>query len=112
MSSLINRMGKGFFCMPLGNFGRPVLAAIIFVYEKSVMAILLSVYGKSRTIFPMTNVLSTEKKASVISMLTEGRSIRSVERVTGVHRDTVMRLGIQVGTACERLMRETMRDLP
>lgn len=30
-------------------------------------------------------------------MLVEGNSIRSIERVTGVHRDTIMRLGIKLG---------------
>jgi transposase-like protein len=39
------------------------------------------------------NVLSHEKQVAVIAALTEGSSIRSTERMTGVHRDTVMRLG-------------------
>jgi len=45
-------------------------------------------------------------------MLCEGNSIRSVERMTGIHRDTVMRLGARVGEACRNLMDETMRELP
>ncbi len=45
----------------------------------------------------MASVLSTEKQAAIISLLAEGSSIRSVERVTGVHRDTIMRLGVRVG---------------
>jgi IS1 family transposase len=32
--------------------------------------------------------------------------------MTGVHRDTIMRLGVRVGQACTRLMDGTMRDLP
>ena len=40
----------------------------------------------------MSNALKTEKKAQVVSVLCEGSSIRSVERIAGIHRDTVMRL--------------------
>lgn len=60
----------------------------------------------------MANTLSTEKQAVAISALCEGNSIRSVERMTGIHRDTVMRLGARVGMACRDLMDETMRELP
>lgn len=60
----------------------------------------------------MANVLSTEKQAVAIGALCEGSSIRSVERMTGIHRDTVMRLGVRVGTACRQLLDETMRELP
>lgn len=60
----------------------------------------------------MANVLPTEKKAAAISMLCEGNSIRGVERMTGIHRDTVMRLGVAVGEACWSMMDETMRELP
>jgi hypothetical protein len=35
----------------------------------------------------MANVLSTDKKIAVIGALAEGSSIRSIERITGVHRD-------------------------
>jgi hypothetical protein len=50
MSSLVNRMGNGSFCLPLGSLGRPVLAAIVFVYEKYLTAKMLSVYGNSKGI--------------------------------------------------------------
>src|SRR3981189_271162 len=60
----------------------------------------------------MANVLSTDKKIAVIGALAEGTSIRSIERITGVHRDTIMRLGVRVGEACARMHDEKMRDLP
>lgn len=60
----------------------------------------------------MANVLPTEKKTTAVSMLCEGNSIRSVERMTGIHRDTVMRLGARIGEACRDLLDETMRELP
>jgi transposase-like protein len=60
----------------------------------------------------MANILKTEKKVAAISMLAEGNSIRSIERITGVHRDTIMRLGVRVGEACDKIMDEKMRNLP
>ncbi len=47
----------------------------------------------------MANVLSVDRQVEIISALTEGVSIRAVERLTGVHRDTIMRLGVRVGRA-------------
>ena len=58
------------------------------------------------------NRLNLEKKSAAISMLCEGSSIRSVERITGIHRDTIMRLGVRMGEGCERIMDEKMRNLP
>ena len=59
----------------------------------------------------MANVLPFDKQAAVVLALCEGNSIRSIERMTGVHRDTVMRLGVRVGTACAKMHDETMRSL-
>ena len=58
------------------------------------------------------NILPIEKQALAISALAEGTSIRSIERMTGIHRDTVMRLGLRVGEACCQMMDETMHELP
>src|SRR5580693_2584860 len=60
----------------------------------------------------MANILNTDKQIAIVASLAEGSSIRSIERMTGVHRDTIMRLGVKVGQACTNLMDETMRDLP
>src|SRR5208282_3158769 len=59
----------------------------------------------------MANNLPTEKKVLAVSMLAEGSSIRSIERITGVHRDTIMRLGVRAGKGCARLLDAKMRDL-
>jgi hypothetical protein len=59
----------------------------------------------------MANALSTDKKIAVIGSLAEGSSIRSIERITGVHRDTITRLGVKVGRGCTSLMDEKMRNL-
>jgi len=57
------------------------------------------------------NTLSTEKKTAVISALLEGNSVRSTERITGVHRDTICRLLVDVGDRCNSLMDGSMRNL-
>lgn len=49
------------------------------------------------------NILSRDKQIEIIAALTEGCSIRAVERLTGAHRDTIMRLGARVGHGCARL---------
>src|ERR1700690_2705650 len=59
----------------------------------------------------MANVLSTDKQIAIIGSLCEGSSIRSIERITGVHRDTIMRLGVKVGKGCTSLMDAKMRNL-
>jgi IS1 family transposase len=60
----------------------------------------------------MANILNIDTQIAIIGGLTEGQSIRSLERMTGVHRDTIMRLGVRIGQGCTRMMDTTMRDLP
>lgn len=55
--------------------------------------------------------LKTEQKITVTAALAEGNSIRSIERMTGIHRDTIMRLGVRIGQGCARLLDEKMRNL-
>ena len=57
------------------------------------------------------NILPFDKQVSAISALTEGVSIRATERLTGIHRDTIMRLGVRVGNGCAALHDRTMRGL-
>jgi len=57
------------------------------------------------------NKLDVSEQATVISALVEGNSIRSVERMTGIHRDTIMRLMVRVAAGCDSLMDEMMRGL-
>lgn len=58
------------------------------------------------------NRLSLARRTQIIGALVEGNSIRSTERMTDTHRDTVMRLMVEIGTGCEKLMDEQMRELP
>lgn len=51
------------------------------------------------------------RRTQIVSCLVEGNSIRSTERMTNTHRDTVMRLMVQAGEGCAALMNEKMRGL-
>lgn len=59
----------------------------------------------------MANALKKEKQEIVIGALAEGNSIRSIERLTGIHRDTIMRLGVRVGEASKQILEAKMRGL-
>jgi IS1 family transposase len=59
----------------------------------------------------MANILAKDKQIAVVSALAEGSSIRSIERMTGVHRDTIMRLGVKVGEGCATVLDKKIRNL-
>ena len=58
------------------------------------------------------NRLPLPRRTQAMNCLVEGNSIRSTERMTDTHRDTIMRLLVQVGDGCAKIMDESMRDLP
>jgi IS1 family transposase len=60
----------------------------------------------------MANILPVERQVAVISALAEGSGIRQAERMTGVNRETTMKLGVRVGKGCASLLDRKMRDLP
>jgi IS1 family transposase len=57
------------------------------------------------------NRLTLDKQTAVLAALVEGNSIRSVSRMTGVHKTTITSLLASTGDKCERLMDCTMRNL-
>ncbi len=59
----------------------------------------------------MANALARSTQVAVINALVEGCSMRSVERMTNVNRETVGTLLLRVGDGCAALLDETMRDL-
>jgi IS1 family transposase len=56
--------------------------------------------------------LPTEKITEIIRLLVEGCSVRSIERVTGTHRDTILNVLMLVGERCERLLESKIQGLP
>ena len=57
------------------------------------------------------NALALEKKVLILSLLSEENSIRSIERMTGVHRDTIMHLTVSVGEKCAKFLDQNMNNL-
>lgn len=57
------------------------------------------------------NTLRKDKKAMILSLLVEGNSVRSIERITGVHRDTILRLLQRIGFKCQEVLHRYMRNL-
>ena len=49
---------------------------------------------------------------SIVRLLVEGVSVRSIERITGIHRETILNVLSLVGTRCEQLMENTITGLP
>ena len=57
------------------------------------------------------NRLSMEKRAQVIAALVEGNSIRATVRMTGIAKNTVTKLLVDMGTVCSIYQDRTLRDL-
>jgi IS1 family transposase len=57
------------------------------------------------------NKLPLEKRVQILSMLVEGSSMRSISRVAGVSINTVTKLLIDAGNACEAYHDANVRDV-
>jgi IS1 family transposase len=58
------------------------------------------------------NRLPPEKRRAVIASLVEGNSIRATARMSGVSKDTAVKLLVDMGTVCSIHMDADLRDLP
>lgn len=99
--------------LAFGSFGLPILVLINtfgitkIIVDGNILCVLHLVNIKDC----MANNLPFEKKVSVISMLAEGTSIRAIERITGINRNTIMNLGLRVGKACKAILDEKCRGI-
>lgn len=57
------------------------------------------------------NRLSRAERATIVRVLAEGNSIRSVSRMTGNARDTIAMLLVDLGRACAAYQDRTLRNL-
>ncbi|MCX6174743.1 MAG: hypothetical protein NTZ27_08350 [Ignavibacteriales bacterium] len=57
------------------------------------------------------NKLSIEKQVLILQSLCEGNSIRSTERLSNTHRDTIMRLLVSAGNRAQETMNEKFVNL-
>lgn len=66
-----------------------------------------------RAFIPNKKAIRLDKAKALLclKLLVEGNSVRSVERITEVHRDTVLHLLAVVGAHCARVMDEKIRNV-
>ena len=57
------------------------------------------------------NRLDTKAKAAILSLLCEGNSIASTCRITGAAKNTVIKLLLEVGEACDQYQDRVLRNL-
>lgn len=57
------------------------------------------------------NVLSREEKLTILSLLVEGNSLRSISRHTKIHRTSIMNLLVEFGAKCRAFLDVRMRNL-
>ncbi len=57
------------------------------------------------------NSLSVAKRSQIVSCLIEGNSLRSTTRMTGVHRTTIQKLLVNLGTACSQYQDQVFKNL-
>src|SRR6476661_3691126 len=56
--------------------------------------------------------LPVDRALLCLHLLCEGNAVRAVERITGTEKKTILRLLVQVGEGCERLLAETVKAVP
>src|ERR1700722_904383 len=58
------------------------------------------------------NKLDSKKQAQVVAALVEGNSIRATVRMTGVAKNTIAKLLVELGAACSEYLNKTLVNLP
>lgn len=56
--------------------------------------------------------ISLDKAEMCLKLMLEGMSIRSIQRITELHQETILNLLLLVGQRCEKLMRERIKNVP
>ncbi len=57
-------------------------------------------------------ILPLDRALLCLHLLCEGNAVRAVERITGTEKKTILRLLVQVGAGCERMLAETVKAVP
>lgn len=61
--------------------------------------------------FVHMNRLDIQKRAQILQMMVEGNSIRAISRMTGASKNTIVKLLVDVGTACSEYHDKHVRNL-
>ena len=89
--------GHRYWCKGEGNNYSDLPHGAISVTHKY-----LTIYNYCNTVITMANVLNKDKQIPDLGALAKGSSIRSTERINGIHRDTIMRLGVRAAKGALR----------
>src|SRR4051812_21284216 len=57
------------------------------------------------------NKLSTDERKQIVAALVEGNSLRAISRMTGVSRNTLNKLLVDLGAACSAFQDKALRGL-
>ena len=57
------------------------------------------------------NLLSKDERVSIVAALVEGNSLRSVSRMTGIARNTITKLLVDLGEACMEYHEQNVRNV-
>jgi transposase-like protein/IS1 family transposase len=69
-------------------------------------------FSEARKSLVGSMTVSTEKVLAILNLFIEGTSVRSTERLTGVHRDTILKVLVAAGEKCEKLMGRLIVNVP
>ena len=61
--------------------------------------------------FSIMNTLPTEKKVQIVNLMVEGMSLRAISRIADVSINTVIKLLVEVGKACEKFHNDTVHNV-
>jgi transposase-like protein/IS1 family transposase len=55
--------------------------------------------------------ISLDKAETILKLMLEGMSVRSIQRITGAHQKTILDLLVIAGEKCERIMNAKIKDV-
>ena len=67
--------------------------------------------SRNNTYLYIMNKLPLEKRVQIINLLVEGSSLRAISRIADVSINTVTKLLVDVGQACQKFHNETVKDV-
>lgn len=67
-------------------------------------------HKEQNSVFETKQAVDDGKVLMALQLLVEGNSVRSTERITGIHRDTIMGLLVKAGQRCEAFMAEGIQN--
>jgi IS1 family transposase len=89
-----------------------MLALSVFTQRLQAFSILCLHIGNGSSIMFSMNKLSTAKRVQIVKALVEGNSLRGTSRMAGVSINTVTKLLVDLGSACEAYHDMHVRNVP